>query len=133
MGVPHLEGLKERDHSSFMKKSVSHSKTYPWLVFNRTAEVQAVRLDTWVHDNMIPFIDFIWVDVQGVERDVIEGAGGILEIVKYFYTEYGEMEVYPEAMTREETVALLSRHDFDVIEKYSDKGTRGNLLFMNNA
>ena len=35
-------------------------------------------------------IDFIWIDVQGAEKEVIEGAKNILPNVKYIQLEYGE-------------------------------------------
>ena len=86
-----------------------------------------------IKENNIECIDFIWADIQGAERDMIRGAGSTLGMTKYLYTEYGEMASYPEAMSREETVELLEKYDFEVIQKYSSssKNKIGNLLFKN--
>ena len=93
---------KEWHMSSSIKKSVSHSKDYPWLTFNETVECKTIKLDTFTKENNISFIDFMWVDVQGAERDVIEGGGrNTLKVTKYFYVEYGEISSYPSAMARE--------------------------------
>jgi hypothetical protein len=69
--------------------------------------------------------------VQGAERDMIEGAGNTLKITKFFYMEYGETSPYPETMTKEGTIMLMSTHNFDSVEKYSSRSKIGNLLFVN--
>ena len=76
----------------------------------------------------------MWGDVQGAERDVIEGGGrNTLKVTKYFYVEYGEISSYPSAMAREETVDLLKRHGFEIVSEYSDEGKIGNLLLANKS
>jgi 2-O-methyltransferase len=117
--------------SSSIKESVSHSSQYPWLTFDKTIDVKTIKLDTWIKENNINTIDFIWADTQGAEREMIEGAVNSLKIVKYFFTEYGETSPYPAAMTRDKTIDLLNQHDFEIIPKYSDDGEQGNLLFRN--
>jgi FkbM family methyltransferase len=119
------------DASSSIKKAMSHNQRYPWLTFDSTVEVKTIRLDTWVLENNISYIDFIWSDVQGAERDLIKGAEYTLKMTKYFYTEYGEISTYPEAMTRDETIAILTRKNFKIIQELSDTGEIGNLLFEN--
>jgi FkbM family methyltransferase len=128
---PGFPGKGDWDASSSIKNSISHSDSHPWLTFNNKIEVITIKLDTWATENDINFIDFIWADVQGAERDLIEGAGHTLKITKYFFTEYGETSTYPEAMTREETIELLQKHGFELVPIYSDESEAGNLLFMN--
>lgn len=122
---------RESTGQSSIKKSLSHSKKYPWLTFKETVMVKTIKLDTWVQENNIRQIDFIWMDVQGAERDVIEGAANTLKIVKYLYTEYGETSCYPDAMTREETIRLLQKNNFQIIPECSSEREIGNLLFLN--
>jgi FkbM family methyltransferase len=117
--------------SSTIKKPISHSSRYPWLIFDKKVEVTTIKLDTWIKYNNINSIDFVWADVQGAEKELIEGAIETLKIIKYLYTEYGEVSPYPEAMTREETIELLERYKFEIVPEYSDQGKIGNLLFKN--
>ena len=117
--------------SSSIKESQSHSKDYPWLKFDEDIEVESVRLDTWIKDNNISLIDFIWCDIQGAEREMIHGATETLKITRYLFTEYGEVSVYAGALSRKETIQLMSEHGFDLIEKHSSSTRRGNLLFKN--
>jgi len=125
---------KEWDASSSIKRSVTNSSDYPWLIFDKQVEVETIRLDSWIAKNDIGSIDLIWSDVQGAEKDMIEGAANTLRITKLLHVEFGEVSPYPDAMTRAETVQLLQRHDFEVVPEYSSdsKARRGNLLFRNN-
>lgn len=101
------------------------------MSFDKQIEVKTVSLDSWTKENNIEKIDLIWVDVQGAERDVIEGAKETLKNVHYFFTEYGETSTYPEAMTREETIILLNELGFEIIPRYSSKKKVGDLLLKN--
>ena len=116
---------------SSIKRSVSKPEDVPWLLFERDVEVETVKLDSFIKRNGISFIDFIWSDVQGAEKDLIEGAVNTLKITKYFYCEYGARLTYPEALTREETAHLMRSHNFELVENFSDKAGGGNLLFVN--
>lgn len=122
---------RDWDLSSSIKTPTQHPKTYPWMEFKKQVEVKTISLDSWVKQNDIRLIDFIWSDIQGAEREMIRGATEALKITRYLYTEYGETNVYAGAMTREETIALMQEHDFKVVPKYSKQGLEGNLLFKN--
>jgi FkbM family methyltransferase len=129
---PEMPRKGEWDASSSIKKAVSHSQAYPWLTFESSIEVRTIKLDTWVTQNNIQYIDFIWSDIQGAERDLIEGAINALKITKYLFMEYGEISPYPEAMTRDQTISVMKRHNFEIIQELSDTSERGNVLFKNN-
>jgi len=126
---------KEWTASSSIVESVPHSEDLPWLTFDRVAGVKAVKLDTWVREENIVHVDFIWMDVQGAERGVIEGAADTLKMTNFVFTEFGETSTYPEAMTGEETIEIMKEHGFDLVPEYSAAITakRGNLLFRNKA
>jgi FkbM family methyltransferase len=128
-----IYGRGDWNASSSIKNSISNSAAYPWLSFDRIVEVKTVKLDTWIKENNINAVDFIWSDVQGAEREMIEGSLDTLKIVKYLFTEYGETSPYPEALTRDETIELLGQNDFEIVPEYSDEDERGNLLFRNKS
>lgn len=119
------------DYSSSIRPAISRPKDYPWLTFNQKTEVKTVRLDSWIRDNHIKQVDFIWSDIQGAERDMLEGAVNTLKICRYFYTEYGEVSSYQGALTREETIAILKEHNFELVPAHDSEQKIGNLLFRN--
>lgn len=122
---------KEWDYSSSIKIAMSNPKDYPWLIFDKKIEVTTLKLDSWIKKNNIESIDFIWADMQGAEKDMIEGANSALKSSKYFYTEYGESSSYVGALTRDETIELLQKHNYEVIQEYSSEKRMGELLFRN--
>jgi len=88
--------------------------------------VKTNKLDTWGQKTNIVGADFIWMDVQGAERDVIEGGRKFLASSSYIWTEYGEM-TYNGAMDKSETIIFFSSMGFSpiVVE-------RENILFGKN-
>lgn len=123
---------KEWTGSSSIKESLSHSKQWPWLTFDKTVDVRVIRLDDWAEENGIDAVDFIWMDVQGAERDVIQGGARTLRRTKYVSVEYGATTAYQGAMDREETVRIFEEYGFEVVPEHSDEKKVGDLLFMNN-
>jgi hypothetical protein len=105
------------------------------LTFDKAAVVKTVKLDTWARARKLVQIDFIWMDVQGAERDVIEGAVDTLRQTRFLYTEYGATSPYPQAMTRQETIEIMREHRFELMPEYSSdiEVKSGNLLFRNSA
>lgn len=127
-----IRNKEDWDFSSSIKRAISNSKYYPWLEFHKTTKVKTIKLDTWTKQNNLKIIDFIWADIQGAEKEMIEGGINTLKIVKYIFTEYGEIKTYPEALSRDQTIELLKKYDFQIVKQYSTKGESGNLLFENS-
>ena len=92
--------------------------------------VETVRLDMWLKSNLINYIDFMWIDVQGGEFEVIDGLGSQANQIHYLWIEYGEL-FYDGAMDRNTTISLLLKKGFALNEEYSDTGYQGDLLFQN--
>jgi FkbM family methyltransferase len=92
-------------------------------------EVKTIRLDTWAAQKDVDYIDLLWVDVQGAEKEVFSGAGELLKRVKFIWTEYGETD-YEGGMSRSETIQMLKLY-FRVINHLSILHKKGNLLLKN--
>jgi len=129
-GSPEEDGTrKDFNASSSIKKPTNNPKSYPWLHFKEGVEKDIIRLDDFVLENAIEHIDFMWIDVQGAERDLIEGGRRALNLTKFLKIEYGETETYSSAMTRKETIERLNELNFKVLEEYSSKNAVGDLVF----
>ena len=86
--------------------------------------MQTLTLDDWCSQNDIANVDFIWMDTQGAEGDVIAGARNILQKTRFLYTEYSNNELYEGQLSLKELLAHLP--SFDVIAKYP-----GDVLLRN--
>ena len=92
--------------------------------------VKSVRYDDWAEKNKIDSIDLAWIDVQGAEKDVIEGMGRRINDISFVWIEYGEM-FYEGSMNRGETVKLMSTKNFIEMPGASSKQKQGDILFVN--
>lgn len=104
------------------------------ITFNKPIEVKTVSLDSWANKEKIERIDFLWLDLQGYELPVLEGAERLLPHVSYIYTEVNFVEAYEGQKQYPEIVSWLSDHGFEVIGKdFDDTETWffGNILCKN--
>ena len=51
--------------------------------------VKCIRLEDYCKESSVDFIDFLKIDVEGCEFEVIKGCGDLLNSVKYIQLEYG--------------------------------------------
>ena len=112
--------------ASSLKKGHAHLLGAP-------ISVKTGRFDTWyaAHDE-VDEIDLVWIDVQGAEKDVIDGMGDAAKNIRFVWVEYGELQ-YEGALTRLETVNLMKTLGFSAVEPLSDYGSAGDLLFRRTA
>jgi len=100
-------------YSSTLVKKKNKRKHMFW---DREIEVDVTTVDFWCEENNIIHIDFLWVDVEGAEKDLIEGAKNSLAFTKFVLLEYGTQHMFPEnAMSEEETIKFMEARDFELI------------------
>jgi FkbM family methyltransferase len=111
--------------SSSIKKPTGHLQVHRWCKFDEVVKVKTKKLDTWVVENEIENIDFIWADVQGAEKELIEGGISTLtNKTKYFYTEVENMQLYEGQINLQQIKAMLPT--FEVVRRIEN-----NVLMRN--
>ena len=105
-----------------------HLSEFEWCRFESAITVEGVSLDSWAERNGVGDVDFIWADVQGAERELIEGGRATLARTRYLYTEYSDHELYEGQPTLAELLRLLP--GFAVVKRYSDRH-QGDVLLRN--
>jgi FkbM family methyltransferase len=114
------------DLSGSIRKPKAHLHVHPWIKFEESITVPTTTLDDWAKQQGLDLIDFIWMDVQGAERDVIHGGRRTLARTRYVYTEYGALELYEGQASLNELVRELP--DFRLDTRY-----RGDALFAHRT
>lgn len=104
------------DQSGSIRRPKNHLKEWPWCTFETTIAVESVRLDDWCAQNGVDRIDFLWMDVQGAEVDVIRGGPRAIERTRFLYFEYSNTETYEGEPPLKDLLALLP--SFQVIKLY---------------
>ena len=79
----------EKQSSSILKPKV-HLTHHPHVKFPETEEVEVGRMDDYHTGNY----NFLNMDVQGYELEVLKGGREVLKQIKYVYCEVNRAEVY---------------------------------------
>jgi FkbM family methyltransferase len=118
------------DYSGSLQRPTGHFTRSPEIKFKEPILVSCICLDTWyelyrhTRSRHELVVDFIWADVQGSQRRVIEGGKRTLARTRYLYIESHEPVAYDNEPTQSELVKELSEW-FEPIAVYA----RENILF----
>jgi len=95
------------DLSGSIREPTGHLKRDKQVKFERMITVPCWRLDTWMSCVNYPIIDFIWMDVQGAEGDVIRGGPETLKRTRMIYTEFYNVPQYEGQPNLQQILDLL--------------------------
>jgi FkbM family methyltransferase len=124
-GGDHPDGW---DLSGSIRRPKNHLSKYPSVKFDKTIAVSTRRLDDLCTEIGLEEVDFIWMDVQGAEGDVISGAAKTLEKTRFLYTEYSNCELYEGQPSLKTLLALLP--SFGIVAQYRGSAY-GDVLLKN--
>jgi FkbM family methyltransferase len=103
------------------------------FVVTEEIEVEVIRLDKFIEENGIETIDFLHIDTQGSDLNVLKGLGKYLSLVKQ-----GAMEaaakpdiLYRGQNTRDESIAFLEANGFEIlgVQDNDDQRNEVNIFF----
>ncbi len=121
------------DASSSLLKPKEHLNIYPNVQFKNSIQVQTITLSDWVEKNKIKKIDFLWLDLQGMEYDVLKESKKILLSVSAIFTEILLIESYFNSKKYSLLKKLLFQNNFIVErEEIFHERKEGNALFIKN-
>ncbi len=114
--------------SGSILRPLEHLKIYPNVSFLNPIQVFCTKLDyeTW----RLGHIDFVWMDVQGAELDVISGGfETFTRKVKYLKTEFNKVEMYEGAPNLDTILKALP--NYRLVEIIWECDTEGDALLIN--
>ena len=118
-----LESLNRASGS--IRKPTGHLKHFPQVTFT-PAQTQVITLDTLAKIEGLDHIDLLWCDIQGAERDMIEGGRATLRKTRYMMIEAEpEVELYEGQALKPELIAMLP--EWEIIKDFQYN------LFMKNT
>ena len=118
----------EKQSSSLLKPKV-HITHHPHVKFPETEEVEVKVLDDFDYTQY----NFINMDVQGYELEVLKGAKKTLETVDYVYCEVNRDEVYEGNAYVEELDEFLSQYNMERVETSWEAQIWGDALYIRKA
>lgn len=114
--------------SSSILQPELHLTQYPDIKFSRTERVQICRLDQYspVDTSLYNFIN---MDVQGYELEVLKGATQTLGNIDYIMTEVNRDAVYKGCVQIDELDSFLANYGFERFETDWAGGTWGDAFY----
>lgn len=119
------------DGSSSFLKPKDHLKDHPDVLFDSELQVQAISLDDWAAQENVKNVDFMWLDMQGYELEVLKASKVILPTVKVIHMEVSTRITYEGVPLYEEVKKWMKEQGFEVQVEAIPKGwDMGNVLFV---
>lgn len=112
------------DLSGSIRKPKDHLDVHPWCTFTDTLKVRLETLDRVAFANYWGVVDFMWVDIQGAEGDMIKGGLKTLERTRFLYMEWAQRELYEGQLGLVDLLALVP--DFEIEHLF-----QGDVLLRN--
>jgi FkbM family methyltransferase len=123
----YIETANQGQSSSILEPGI-HTRQYPHITFDNKLEVDMVRLDDFIEESTT--YNFINIDVQGYELEVMKGAINTLKNVDYIMSEVNRDEVYINCSKVDELDSFLSNFGFNRVETTWDGLTWGDALYV---
>jgi len=116
-----------RGASSSIYEFQDHKALWPDVTFTRTIRLRSTTLPTLLRKAGHSPSDFdtLILDVQGAELPVVEGAGDVLDSLRYIKAEAWDFEAYKGACTLETLSDALKQRGFTARRKRAYYGKEG--------
>jgi len=118
------------DGSSSLLAPKDHLKIHPTVAFKKQIKVKTMTLDTWAKTYKVTHIDFMWLDMQGMEYRVLVPSKVIFPKTNLLYTEINLKENYKGASLYPEYRKWLTTHGMKPIVENTYWNDMGNSLFI---
>ena len=115
--------------ASCMLKNSEHPRSTSWV--GNKVTVPCITLDTFMTQSPTKTADILWMDVQGAELHVLQGATDTLKNVKVIATEVCVSDLYVNGTLKSDLDCFLRHHGFVCIATYCH-GTNTDLNFLRN-
>ena len=123
----YVETANQGQSSSILKPKI-HLTQYPHITFDDTCEVDMIKLDDYKFNK--EDYNFINMDVQGYELEVLRGSRKTLDSIDYIMTEVNRDEVYVNCAQISKLDHFLSEYGFERVETIWSGDTWGDSFYV---
>ncbi len=118
--------------SSSILELGTHIKEHPKVHYVRDQDITLKRMDEFIDLHKINITDynFVNIDVQGVELNVIKSFGELINEIDYIYMEVNEEELYKGCALLPEVDKYLEDYRFKRVMTFMTKYHWGDALYV---
>jgi FkbM family methyltransferase len=125
-GNPNDESSPGRDSSSLLPLDEVFA---PQITISQPIEVQAITIADWARAENVDRIDFMWLDMQGMELPALKAAGPVLATTSAIHMGVHRVEFFAGCALYDEIVSSMRSLGFHpAIDRVTLKF--GNILFV---
>jgi len=118
------------DASSSLLAPTGHMNQHPEVKFSDTVSVETITIDSWAEKNKVDRVDFLWLDMQGFEMQMLSASTKILPTVKAIHTEVNTKELYKNSVLYADFRKWLESKGFVVKAELPNSVEMCNVLFV---
>ncbi len=118
--------------SSSLLNPKDHLQVFHWISFPSKLEVKTTTIDQWMIENGIERIDFLWLDLQGLEYHVLKASPKALKTVRVIVTEVNFRELYQSGALYPVYKKWLESQGFDLLLLDKVHASWGDAVFVRN-
>lgn len=122
----YVENANQGQSNSLLRPK-HHTAQYPHIRFNSTIDVPVKTLDSFSLDDSFNFIS---IDVQGFELEVLKGATNTLQHINYLIAEINNTELYENCCMVNELDDFLAHYNLKRVETDWEGGTWGDGFYI---
>ena len=91
---------------------------HPWIDYTQSVDVPIITLDSWFKSIEGDHVDFMWIDVEGANEELIKGGMSVLSKTDWIYMECFENDPhYDGELSISEILELLP--NYTLVKQYS--------------
>lgn len=121
------------DGSSSLMQPKDHLKDHPDVYFEEEIKVKTLTLDDWASQQQVEQVDFLWLDMQGYELEVLKASSVIFPKVKVVHMEVSTRSTYEGVPLYGEVKEWMLSKGFKIeVEAIPAGWDMGNVLFVRN-
>jgi FkbM family methyltransferase len=123
--------------SSSLLAPGSHLQQFDWVKFDQTLSLTTITLDELMaqvfaagYAPVCNSVDTLYMDTQGAELKILQGAQGTLKFVKYVFTEVTRNNMYVGAPTLSDLTSFMELHGFTLNNVNFNRFNHADALFV---
>jgi FkbM family methyltransferase len=110
--LPKAKNWDYGNKSSSLLPPKEHKNVLKWVKFKEKVKVPTERLDSFCKAHGISKIDFIYLDVQGAELMVLQGAGDLIKNIGAIWMEVEAIELYKGQPLKNDVEKFMKKSGF---------------------
>lgn len=135
--IAHNPQKPEKLSSASSLHEAKNRRHFSPIVYPHQIQVNTITLDSWFNTHQIDLpIDLLWIDTQGHEYYVLEGAKELLKSVRFIHVEVHFGNPYEKQKEYQEVLGLLEKQGFiEIARDFNETSTWffGNVLLKNQV